>query len=460
MTSGLFVRWDQQMLARVASLVFAALVVASCNANTTSAPQRTASVTRGSIYASVNAIGNIMAEAEVKLSFEQPGVVSQVSVKAGDAVKKGQELARLDTHDLELALELARTALVTADANYSRTIEGPNQADIDAAQASLNAAYSQYEILKAGPQPGDIANAQVAYLNAQISLQQAQNAYAAANRRNPAGINGSMEALALEQATNAYNLAKARYDKASEGADGAQISAALQQIATAKATLSKLKEPPKPYDVEQAQQQQKQAQLQVEQASLNLARAILTAPRDGIISDIAVDAGEMVGTQPVMTLMDLSTLHVDITVDEIDVARIKPGLPVLISLDALPDTQLRGVVDRIAPTSSTLNGVVSYLVRVVLDQTGTPLKAGMTASAAVILEQHANTLIVPNWAVRYDKHSGKSYLTVPVAGTKTSKEVEVQTGLRNETSTEIVSGVSDGQVIMAPQSSFLSQLTQ
>jgi HlyD family secretion protein len=445
-------------LAKAGAIVIIALLMTACNANgaNPSTPQRTVTVTRGTLVVSVNASGNILAEGEIKLSFQQPGVVEQVNVKSGDAVKEGQLLASLDSTDLALALAQARLALITANANYSRTVEGASQADIDAAQAALNAANANYDKVKAGPDPADYASAQAAYLNAQAALKQAQDVYNRAYAGDPANINGSVAALQLEQATNSYNSAQAGFERASKGADNAQLSAALQQIEAAQANLDKLKQPVKTYNVEQAQMQLKQAQLQVDQAARRLAQAQLSAPKDGVISILMVDAGETVATQPVMTLVDLSRLHIDITVDEVDVARIKPGQEVDITLDALPEVQLKGVVDRIAPTSTTISGVVSYSVRVMLDKTDTPLKAGMTANSSIILERRPNVLLAPNWAVRRDKQTGKTYLTFQVDA-RTSKEVEVQTGLRNETNTEILSGVNEGQVIMAPQTSLFSQ---
>ena len=455
---GIVLKQYQHPWARARVILLAALLVTACNANGASptTPQRTVTVTRGTLVVSVNATGNILAEGEIKLNFQQPGVVKQVDVKAGDSVKEGQVLASLDTTDLELALAQARTALITANASYSRTVEGASQADIDAAQAALNAAYANYDKVKAGPDPADYASTQASYLNAQAALKQAQDAYNRAYATDPANINGSAAALQLEQATNSYNAAKASFERASKAADNAQLSAALQQIEAAKANLDKLKQPVKPYDVEQAQMQLKQAQLQADQAARRLSQAQLTAPKDGIISVLSVDAGETVATLPVMTLVDMSKLHIDITVDEVDVAKIKPGQDVVITLDALPQVTLKGRVDRIAPTSTTVSGVVSYSVRVVLDQTDAPLKVGMTANTSIILEQKPSVLLVPNWAVRRDKQTGKSYLTFQV-DPKTSKEVEVQTGLRNDTNTEILSGVNEGQVIMAPQTSLFSQ---
>lgn len=435
-------------------LAVALLAACSIGGNNSAAPQRTATLEKGTLVATVSATGNIQPEEELKLSFEQPGTVLTVSVKAGDVVKKGDTLATLDSADLELAVAQVQASLVSANANYSRTVEGPRQADIDAAQAALNAANANYAKVKAGPQREDYADAEAALRNAEAQLKQAQGAYDRAYSANPAGIGGSPAALQLEQATNNYNAARSGYDRAAKGADQAQLSAALQQIQSARANLDRLKQPAKQFDIDQAEAQRRQVQIQLEQAERKLAQAVLVAPRDGVISALNVKAGEVVAAQPVMTLLDLSQLHIDITVDEIDVAKIKPRQEVAVTLDALTDTELKGTIDRIAPTSTNVSGVVSYAVRVLLTKTDVPLKAGMTANASVVLDRRANVLLAPNWAIRRDKQNGKSYLTLQV-DEKTSKEVEVKTGLRNDTFSEIVSGVSEGQVVLAPQATSL-----
>ncbi len=434
-----------------------AALLAACSApgaatNTTT--QRTATITKGTLTATVNATGNIQPEANIKLSFDLPGVVAQVLVKDGDIVKQGDVLAKLDTTDLELSAAQARAALAVATAGYNRTIEGPRQADIDAAQAGLNAAYASYDKVRSGALPDEYADVTAALRNAEAALKQAQSAYDQANRANPAGISGSPAALTLEQVTNAYTAARARYDKASKPADNAQLAAAQQQIETARANLDKVKQTAKPYDIEQAQAQIRQAQIQADQAAHRLAQASLHAPRDGILSAVNVKVGELVGAQQVMTLVDLSKLHINITVDEIDIARIKPGQEAIVTLDALPDTELKGIIDRIAPKSGTVSGVVAYEVRVLLEKADSPLKAGMTANTSVVLERRENAVLAPNWAVRRDNKTGKSFIMTRV-DEKTSKEIEVKVGLRNETVTEILSGVDEGQVILAPQTSSL-----
>jgi HlyD family secretion protein len=120
-----------------------------------------------------------------------------------------------------------------------------------------------------------------------------------------------------------------------------------------------------------------------------------------------------------------------------------------VTLDSLPGAEVKGKVERIAPTSTTINGVVSYQVRVLVEpNVEVQLRTGMTANASIVLEKRENVLLAPNWAVRRDRASGKAFLTFK-AGDK-SEEREVQLGLRNDSSSEIVTGATAGDIVVAP----------
>ncbi len=442
------------------------LLISACSSGTSSSSSnvRSATLSKGSISASVNATGNVASEAEIKLSFQAQGTAAKVNVKSGDTVKKGDALAVLDTTDLQIALAQAdaavanaNAAIIIANSNYSRTVEGARDVDVKAAQAALNAAYASYQKVKDGPQKADFAAAEANYRNAEAALKVAQSNYDRVAGAFPAGIGGSPVSLALEQATNNFNAAKAQFDKLSQPADNAQLSGAWQQVQAAQASLDKAKQPARAFDVDQADAQRKQSEIQLKTATLQqqqakrrLDQATLTAPTDGIISTVILKEGEFVSGAPVMTLIDNSILHIDVTVDEIDIARVKVGQDVQVTLDALPGVNVTGKVDRIAPSSTLVNGVVSYVVRVVLPNNVAGLKPGMTASTSITLDKRDGVLLAPNWAVRRDRKANKSYVTLRVDD-KTTKEIEVVTGLRNDQFSEIVSGASDGQVVVAPQ---------
>ncbi len=430
----------------------------------------------GSIPLRVEANGAVQPEAEIKLGFQQPGTVQAILAGVSERVKHGDVIAQLDTADLDLALsqaqasldqsrialESSRTQVIIATANYSRTIEGPRKAEIDAAQAAFNAAVSAYNKVKAGPQYEDIAAADAALKTAEAGVRQAQYAYDEAYRRNPAGIGGTAAAVQLEQATNNFNAAKAAYDKVAKGADNAQLSAAYQQVQSARAALEAAKNPARDFDVAQALAHLEQAQLQVRaaevqtrlaeiqvrQARRRIEQAVIKAPVDGVISWIGVEVGETVGAQPVVGLVDDSHYYIDVMVDEIDIAAVEVGQTVRISLDALPGATMSGTIHRINPTSSLLNGVASYTARVQIDGKDPRVRPGMTADVSVVVGFHNDVLLAPNWAVRVDPQTGKAHLTVKDGNA--IRQVEVLTGLRDETHTEILSGAQAGQVVVAP----------
>jgi HlyD family secretion protein len=473
-----------------------AAILAACarpGATTDATTQRTATLGNGTLTATVSATGNIEPEAEIKLSFQQPGTVAEVRVEEGAAVKKNDVIAALDTTDLELALaqaqatldnaktamvqaetaiETAKAAEVIATAGYSRTVGGSRASDVAAAKAALDAAQANLDKLRAGPTDEDLAAVQAALNNAEAALKQAQSAYDAAYKFNPAGIGGHPAALQLEQATNNYNNARSQYDKVAKGADNAQIKAAEQQVQSARAGYDKAVNPARTFDIEQAEAQITQAQLQVRNAQAQLAnaqnqaklaeiqmkqaqrrldQAQLKSPIDGVVSLISVKVGESVATQPVVTVVDNAQFHIDITVDEIDIAKVREGQAVNVTLDSLPGVEVSGKVVRISPVSKTVNGVVSYEVRVDIEKSDADLRSGMTSNASIVLDKRDNVLLAPNWAVRRDRDTGKSFLTLQGTNNQQPTEVEVQTGLRNDAFSEILSGAKAGDVVVAPR---------
>ena len=103
---------------RIAQLLLAGgLLLTACarpGASGDAAAQRTARLETGTLIATVNATGNIEPEAEIRLSFQQAGTVAEVFFERGQAVRKGDVIAKLDTVDLELALAQAQASLEQA----------------------------------------------------------------------------------------------------------------------------------------------------------------------------------------------------------------------------------------------------------------------------------------------------------------------------------------------------------
>ncbi len=430
----------------------------------------------------VKATGYIQPAAEIRLSFQQPGIVQKVAVDVAQTVKRGDVLAQLDTTDLELAqsqaqaslaqahvaLEIAHAAVIIATDNYSRTVEGSRQADIDAGNAAYNAALKAYDKVKAGAQPEDYAGAEAAYLNAEAAVKRAQADYDRMFKANPAGISGSPAGLALEQASNNFNAAKSAYDKVAKPSDAAALAAANQQVQSARATVDRLMQPARSFDIEQAatgvaqaklqvrsvEVQVQLAEIQVKQAQRRIDQTRIMAPVDGQISVVNIKTGEMVGNLAVISMVDTAQYAIDITVDEVDIAQVKVGQEVQVTLDALANTPVKGSVQRINPTSTMVNGVVSYVVRVVIaldsasaaDSASASLRAGMTARTNITVDRRADVLQAPNWAIRTDAQTGKTFLSVKNGNSK--EQVEVKLGARSDTYSEVLSGAQPGMTVV------------
>ena len=256
----------------------------------------------------------------------------------------------------------------------------------------------------------------------------------------------------LAQAAMAAQIAELQYENVKRGGTDAQKASARAQVAQAQAQLQKLLGDDRSRALAEAQL--KQTELNLESARQRLKDAVLTSPITGTISELNVKVGEQVGAgtlNPAAVVADLSSFHIDVGIDENSIGALQEEQPVVITIDALPDQTLTGRVDYIAPTATETGGVVTYKVIIGLDKTDQPVRGGMSANADVITEVRDNALIVPNWTIRIDRQTGKSYVYVQ-RGDKV-EEIEIATGLRNANESEVVSGLSEGEVLVVPQKS-------
>jgi HlyD family secretion protein len=459
-------------------------------------------IQQDTVLATINATGRIEPKAEVGLDFETNSIVAQVFVERGQRVSAGTELARLETGDLELNVRRARAELErakaqldqlfrpalaeevasarlvvdSARANLDHVLAGPRQDEIDSGQAAVNSAQANLDQVLAGPSEDDITVAAANLRRAQIALKEAQWAYDQVAYR---GDVGSLpQAAQLEQATIDHETALANYNLAVRGPTDADIAAARSQLAQtqsslaqllksptqaeiasarsqlaqAEASLAGLLEDPSETDVAAAQAAVDVAQIGLEQAELDLAKASLLAPVDGLVTEINIEAGERLPSgESAVVLTDLSAYHINVEVDEIDISRIALDQSVAINLDAIPDEEFKGHVSDIspAPIQGASSGIVAYDVVVALDSDDPRLLPGMTADATIETKRLENVLVVPNRAVSVDRSSGEPVTYVEKIDEQGNPtRVEIQLGLRNETVSQVLSGLEAGDRIV------------
>jgi len=468
---------------------------------------REATVARDTITSTVNATGAIEPETLVTLTFGLSGTVTDVAVTRGQVVAAGDVLAQLDTSEPALAVQQAEDALRIQELTLAQRVEGgpsPAQlassaADIQAAEANVQVAQANLSGAQAGVQqaqaqraqllegatPGQIAAAESQVAAAQQQQKQAEEthnktlecvtfAVPGTNQQDEVcpGLGEPEEAAraALETATlnlqaaqaqladlqnpaSAANIAAADAAVAAaaaqvEAAEG-NVAAAEAQLARARAANDLLREGPSAAEQAILDAQVASARTNLEIAQLRLKQAQLIAPIDGQVASVLIRAGEQAAPgAPAMTVLNENAYHITVQVDEIDIDRVEAGQPALITLDALPNEPVQGTVSEIAPTSTSTTGVVTYLVTINIDADAAgDLRPGMSASAAITVDEIAGVLVVPNWAVRLDRETGEAFVLVRQPD-GTIAESAVETGLRNEQFSEVVSGLSEGDVVV------------
>jgi HlyD family secretion protein len=415
---------------------------------------RTAVVERGTLRVTVTASGSIEPAARVDLSFDLPGRVAEVPVDIGDEVEQGQPLALLETADLERAVAQAELGLRQAQLRLEKLQEAADEADIRQAQHAVDQAAATLEVAQLNLET--VQNSTL--LNE--ALEDAQSAFDFARDTYEARLQeyeqGEIGYWFVDQAQQRYDDARLALERVQQQGDlqrensQNEVDRAQQAYQEAHDRLQQLLGGADPLDLEAAQLDVAAAQLALEKAQSDLEKATLLAPFDGIVAAVNVTAGETAPTAlPSVTLVALSRFRITVGADEIDVARLEVGLPVEVTVDALPDAILSGAVERIGPAATADQGAVSYPVVVALDPADVPLRAGMSATTVIMVEELASQLLIPNWVVRIDQTTGQPYVYRQTSdGTE---RTDVRLGIRYEGYSQVLDGLEEGDALVFVQ---------
>jgi len=219
--------------------------------------------------------------------------------------------------------------------------------------------------------------------------------------------------------------------------------------------------------------QQKEDVLQT--AKQNLANCYILSPIDGLVADVAAKKGESVSAAQVLTSVVTQQKIAEISLNEVDVAKVKVDQKVTLTFDALAEVTITGKVIDVDMLGTVSQGVVSYGVKIAFDTQDERIKPGMSVAADIITDAKQDVLLVPNNAI---KSQGSAYyvelaqvpdamkkqLLASVSGAVLPTAPETRTveiGLANDLSTEIVSGLGEGDIVITSTvSSNSTQSTQ
>jgi len=434
-------------------LVLAAAVAAFWYLRQDSTPQqveaptvKTARVRSGDIVILAQGSGSLVAAQEANLGFKSGERLVELLVQVGDRVDAGQGLARIDDTAAKAQVAQAEISLRNAELKLSEIKRQPEAASILSAQDNLASAQAALQALTAGPSVQDIAVAEADLKFAEINVQAAQAAYDRVSYR--PDIAGSKEAMALQQATLAYEKARATYDQRLAGPGADQLAAARARVSAAQAQLDNLLAGAGAEDLELAQLTVSQARNTLQSATAQLEATVLRAPFAGTVTAIKANVGELLGSSPLVSLMATTPAQVRFTIEESDLAQVNVGDAASITFNALPDNSYRATVVFISPALSLVGGVPAAEVVAELESVDDPsswLRVGMSAEVEVSAAEARGVLLVPAEAVR--ELAPGSYAVFVVREDGALEMRVVTTGLRDWTNVEITSGLARGDVV-------------
>jgi HlyD family secretion protein len=361
-------------------------------------PSKMVVVERGAMVKSVVATGKVEPITKIEIKSKANGIIQALRVNVDSLVNEGDVLAELDKDQLlaqvrgaEANLLAAGAALEGAEAQLKKNIVEAEGPDADFARRAFERAQTLF----------------AQHLLSQSSLDEAHSAVDVAENRKRA----AQSQLLVSQA---------------------KVAEARAQVAQSKAASDR--------------------------AAEDLANATIRAPIRATVLTRDVEIGSPVSSilnlganaSLVMTLGDIEQVFVRGKVDEADIGHVRLGQTARIRVETFKDKVFAGRVTQISPMGVEKDNVTNFEVRVSIDNPGKELKANMTANAEIVLEEHENSLIVPEAAVSYDAGKTPSVEVADPTVKSGRRRITVKLGVGNGTKVQVLEGVKEGDTIILP----------
>jgi multidrug resistance efflux pump len=369
----------------ISILLLASVLLAACAAATpTQTPTSDISAPE-----EVVAEGHIIPAQDLRLVFPARGRVSDILVSEGQKVNKGDVLVRLgDREQAEAALASAKLELTQAQNAYDEFTRNEGLSAASAweayqqAQVVRAAAQKEWEAVNPNDVQDEVDDAEADAQDKKKALEDAQDEFDKYKdlKTDNATRRKAEDDLLKAQADYNESLRKVEELKRKVDAPRAALDAALANEAE---TLRKYENTKDSLDPEQKaliEARLENAKAQVSAAETALANFDLVAPFAGVVTDVNVTVGELIGSEKYAVQMaDFSAWYIETSdLTELEVVNVSEGQQVSLVPDALIDTTLTGTVESISLSSKTQGGDVLYTVKIKLDDTDPALRWGMT----------------------------------------------------------------------------------
>lgn len=253
--------------------------------------------------------------------------------------------------------------------------------------------------------------------------------------------------IALRSADKKYKREQALWQEDATSREA--LEDAQDAFAAAKASVAELKS------------SIRQTQIAINTAEADLGYTRITAPMDGTVVAIPVEEGQTVNanqtTPTIVQVADLSTMLNKMQIAEGDVNKVKAGMKLSFTTLSQPDNVREATLESIDPglttmsqgsyttSTDTTDSAIYYYARSLVPNEDNVLHIGMTTENTIIINQAEKVLAVPKLAVK--QRGGKQYVRV-LGENKQPQEKEITTGLSDNMSTEVKSGLSEGENVI------------
>lgn len=376
-----------RVFAVIAIIIFVLFLLANIGKKGQPTQLQTATVTRESIIESVTESGNVTSDSQTNVGSPTNGVISQVYVRNGDEVEPGQNLFSVKSTATPQEQEQALAAFLTAQNNLKAA-----QAKINSLQSVLFKTNQAFVNDRGVQNPTDQQKADPTYIQENADWLQAEADY-----KNQQGV--------INAATASYNAASLSYASTQDSTVTAPVGGTVANF------------------------------------SLGVGSNV-TATGTTYNNSATNNSNATAGT-PILVLGDFSQLLIKAPVNEVDISKVKVGQKATITLDAFPQQTFVGRVTSVDTIGTNASGVVTYTAYISLVLPPATIRPGMSASAVIQTARHDNALTIPTSAIQTT--SGAP--TVQRVKNGKVEEVEVETGIASDSSTEILSGLSEGDMV-------------
>jgi HlyD family secretion protein len=465
-----------------------------------------AAVEKGTIISSVSGTGQVSASNQVDLKAKVSGDIVAIAVKSGQKVKKGTLIAQIDSGDMQKSLRDAELSLQSSKLSLEKALiqnsEANRNSDLQKAYedgfTAVSDAFLDFPTVLTGLE--DVLNddslsnnavigmgktaasylnqAEKTYYDANDSFQEARNSFRLIDR-NSSDVEISETITktynAVKKLTDALKSTKNLADYLAEEKDDSSSFASVQNslsqyISTMSAHLSNLYSAGQDIktgkedfsttdlDLESSRISVQQKENTLQDLREELSDYYVRAPFDGTVADIAIEKSDSVNSGTIISTFITESKIAEIPFNEVDIAQIESGQKVVLTFDAITDLTISGEVAEVDSVGTVSSGVVNYDVKINFDTQDSRIKPGMSVTADITTNTAKDVLVAPSSAVK--TKNGKSYIEVfdknlvdieKTQGTVTGLVPEkrnVKVGLSDDTRTEIVSGISEGEIIV------------